>query len=436
MKKIKALITALLAALLLMSCNILNLADKEEQIDSQLISKAKTPEINSPTVGIEWNRKAGKTNINQYWSGYGTSRRLYDPYVVKKDNIYHMWFSLYEQRAHGDYYSIIYAQSQDGINWYNHNSNNTALPPTDKTESHDRLGARVGSVLWDEESQEFKMWYRGCSENASGEKEWKILFARSIDGSGNWVKHPNTSYDNIDNPENPAPLAVIDRQNSADRGINPFDDVELGDLTVVKEKYYTGNQFYQCYKIWYSAKGSIPDNNPAEYQPDEADVEKFRINYATSGNGLDWYKKSRPVLIPNIIRKDYAVDTAPIFAPFDGGGKDMPVIIKDLYRGDYIYKMWYMGTRHDDPLVKKLGLATSGNGEIFTFYKDTRLDYEAPIKDNGYDSKLNPYEQGLPLFPHADNFRDPVVIRDGNAYKMWYVVDDGANSRIHFVESW
>lgn len=433
MCKIKYFLTALFVTTILAGCNLLNLGEAESKISSRLISKAKTPEINSPTVGIEWTHGAAATNITQNWSGYGINRKIYDPYVVKKDDIYHLWFSLYERRAFGDYYSIIYAQSKDGINWYSVSSNNTALPPTDVFGSDDRLGARVGSVIWDEESQEFKMWYRGLSEDSEGNRVWKILFAKSIDGSRNWVKYPNTSYDNPDNSE---PLAVIERVNSSDRGTTPYDDEELGDLTVVKEKYYTGNQFYQCYKIWYAARGALTDNDPANYLPDEADVSKYRINYATSGNGLDWYKKSRPVLVPNIIRSDYSLDTVPEFAPFDGGGKNMPVIIKDLYRGQYIYKMWYLGTRHDDSSVKRLGLATSGNGEIFSYYKDTRLDYEQQHLDAEYDPALNPYEQGLALFPHPDNFRDPAVIRDGNLYKMWYVVDDGLDSRIHYVESW
>lgn len=433
MKRLKTVGAVLITALLLASCNLVTFDDELDKIDSQLISKPKTPEINSPTVGIEWNRNAGPTNINQHWTGYGEKKRIHDPYVVKKDDIYHLWFSLYEERHGGDYYSIIYAQSKDGITWYNGASNNTALPPTDKEGSHDRLGARVGSVLWDEESREFKMWYRGLSENADSTKEWRILFAKSVDGSKNWVKHPNTSYDH---PELSAPIAVIERTNPAHMGTTQFDDLELGDLTVVKEKFFNGNQFNQCYKIWYAAKGAIPDHDDTRFQPDEADIEKFRINYATSGNGLDWYKKSRPVLIPNIIREEYGAESLPTFVPFDGGGKDMPVVISDIYRGDYIYKMWYLGTAYDDPAVKRLGLATSGNGEIFNFYKDTRLDFVRLHEDGGYDPALNPYVQGLNLFPHVENFRDPAVIRDGNAYKMWYVVDDGEHSKIHFVESW
>ena len=62
--------------------------------------------------GIHWNR-TNQIHINlQHPNEYALSK----PYVIKKDNLYHMWYSY---RGNGDIttYRIGYASSPDGNNW-------------------------------------------------------------------------------------------------------------------------------------------------------------------------------------------------------------------------------------------------------------------------------------------------------------------------------
>lgn len=459
MNKERVFIFLLLVTFILLSCNILS-EDAAEVVDSKLISEEETPEINSASVGKVWDKRAGPTNIDQNNAGFLIGKRIADPYVVKLGDDYHIWFTAVHHMDGKDFYTIRYAHSKDGINWYNNNKSNIVLSPDQRAGSADYNGVRVGSVLWDEDASEFKMWYLGSS-GAFGEEEWKIMFARSKTPDGPWVKHPN----NYNAPDKMVATPVLvssvldpsyTGQDPLPANSNPFDTIELGDLTVIKEKYYTGFQYYQCFKMWYTARGAIPDGDSTVIQDDEEDLIKYRISYATSGNGLEWDKYRTAVLLPNIqYTQANASPKKAVFTPFDINGKSLPVVIKDLFEGSPIYKMWYIGENRLGE--RALGLAYSYSGERFDFYKDTRpsalnpADYlvdetndSVEVKEEKlklYDPAQNPYLTGLQTIPHKGELKDPCVIRDGYVYKMWYVVDemsgsDLVSSKLYFVESW
>jgi len=77
--------------------------------------------------------------------------------VISDNNLYHMWFS----GSSTDYkYQIGYATSVDGFNWEKDSSNNPVLE-FGSVDTWDFIQAWSGSVLFDSNSQLYKMWYTG-----------------------------------------------------------------------------------------------------------------------------------------------------------------------------------------------------------------------------------------------------------------------------------
>jgi len=104
------------------------------------------------------------------------------PVVIKKDGIYHMWFSGAEQIIRGKEYQLAigYATSTDGRNWAMQSNK-----PVLKAELPWEKGAVMcPHVNWDEQEKIYKMWYSGG--------EWyepdAIGYATSTDGL-NWKKY-------------------------------------------------------------------------------------------------------------------------------------------------------------------------------------------------------------------------------------------------------
>jgi uncharacterized repeat protein (TIGR01451 family) len=156
-----------------------------------------------------------------------------------------------------------------------------------------------------------------------------------------------------------------------------WDDAAIWRPTVLKEG--------GTYKMWFSASdGTIR-----------------RIGYATSFDGIHWTKYGgNPVLVPG---SSGAWDAAGVYAPnviYDGGG----------------YKMWYRG--RDSSGFGRIGYATSPDGITWTRYGSN------PVLDVGSPGSWDDNE-----------VTEPTVIKEGNAYHLWYVGNDGVTLRIGHATS-
>lgn len=97
--------------------------------------------------------------------------------VVRRDGVYHMWYS---GQARG-FTRIGYASSLDGLSW-TRSSQKPVLIPEYPWEGHSVM---CPHVIWDEEALVYKMWY---SAGETYEPD-AIGYAVSTDGL-NWQKHP------------------------------------------------------------------------------------------------------------------------------------------------------------------------------------------------------------------------------------------------------
>lgn len=103
------------------------------------------------------------------------------PSVLKKDGVYHMWYSgltgAYQVEGHA---WIGYATSNDGKTW-----TKNAAPVLSPDTPWENTQVMCPHVLWDEHEQIFKMWY------SAGEQEPEAIgYATSKDGL-HWVKNKN-----------------------------------------------------------------------------------------------------------------------------------------------------------------------------------------------------------------------------------------------------
>ena len=138
------------------------------------------------------------------------------------------------------------------------------------------------------------------------------------------------------------------------------------------------------YKMWYST------NN---------DGTQTRIAYAESNNGISWTLNPSPVL-------DLGSPGS-----WDSGDVETPTIIIDnTAPANERYKMWYSAL--DDNIsrnVYRIGYATSANGTNWS--------------KNGNNPVLGPVPDSPLVY---GGVADPVVIKDGSVYKMWYSGITGA----------
>lgn len=118
--------------------------------------------------GVNWDDHGVVMTPTEGWEGV----HIYNASVLKKDGEYKMWY--------GSYYEIGYATSLDGTTWNKHPAN----PVLPASGTWDDWVVRPGSVIWDEPTQVYKMWYTGGND-------WfnilKVGYATSPDGV-NWTK--------------------------------------------------------------------------------------------------------------------------------------------------------------------------------------------------------------------------------------------------------
>jgi len=134
------------------------------------------------------------------------------------------------------------------------------------------------------------------------------------------------------------------------------------------------------YKMWYSGYDGTHN----------------RIHYATSTDGITWYKQG------------VVVDIGA-----SGETDDFHTYAPSVILDGTTYKMWYAG--HDGTRYR-IHYATSTDGITW--------DKQGVVVDLGADGETDDY-----------HVYTPCVILDGTTYKMWYAGNDGGHIRIHYATS-
>jgi len=199
------------------------------------------------------------------------------------------------------------------------------------------------------------------------------------------------------------------------------------------------------YKMWYSGQTYVAG------LPEDLS----RIGYATSTDGFNWTKFAlNPVL------------DAGVPGTWEDGGVDDPTVIKD----DGIYMLWYTGVSFPAPLgteegVTGIGYAFSDDGISWTKYSenpvlgpgllgcwdDQYVDDATVIKDGdvlkmwymgfgsnhpdssiGYANSSDGITWEKYPTPVIENGSEPIVIKKGGIYRMWYASETG----IQYAMSW
>ncbi|MES2457594.1 MAG: hypothetical protein V4594_18700 [Bacteroidota bacterium] len=122
--------------------------------------------------GLKWTDPVAvlKPNPDNEWES-----DLNRPGVIKKGNVYHMW---YTGQAKGKSW-IGYASSVDGKNW----KRLSKTPVLSAEASWEKTSVMCPSVIWDEQAGIYKMWYSGGEQYEPD----AIGYATSKDGI-NWKK--------------------------------------------------------------------------------------------------------------------------------------------------------------------------------------------------------------------------------------------------------
>lgn len=242
------------------------------------------------------------------------------------------------------------------------------------------------------------MWYAGYGYNGY----WRIGYASSTDGV-NW----------IDNSNNP----IIDESLINENVTEPTLSFDSG---AYKMWYVSVNKQNNQSKIKYrtSIDGinwSIPitvliraqawENNYLAH-PEIITVNNeyklfytgdsggaWRIGYATSTNGINWNKyQNNPIFIPSLSE-----------VPTVGGSS--------ILYGSGKYIMYY----HSNHPPTKFNYATSTDGNNWTRSIDNPI---MTTSSTGFDRNM---------------IASPMIIKDGNLYKMWYAGSEGGRWRIGYA---
>ena len=258
--------------------------------------------------GTDWTKDGSNPVLPPSESGWD-SKHVGLPWVIKQDSSYKMWYTGSNADDPEAYAEIGYATSDDGITWSKYGS--TAVLPKGGTNDWDATGVMDATVIYDEASTTYKMWYVGYSASNQG-----IGYATSPDGVV-WTKYnnPDTTSDPYINSD---PVINLGPGGS-------WKDDGVFSPTVIKED--------GIYRMWYDAD----QENGAS-----------TIGYAHSIDGINWREYNGN---PVIMQGDTATDD------FDENSAFSPMVLKD----GNTYKMWYAGDKDYDPgpCVTEIGYATS-----------------------------------------------------------------------------
>ncbi|MDR2763375.1 MAG: glycoside hydrolase family 127 protein [Planctomycetaceae bacterium] len=147
--------------------------------------------------GVHWSDiKIVLSPVAGTWEEFIVDR----PYVVKKDGLFYMWYTVHskaqkkqERHTAAAVTQIAFATSTDGINW-KRMSDKPVLVATEKWENESVM---CPVTIWDEEEKVFKMWYSAGGAYEPTDRG----YATSKDGL-NWTKHKEPVFSGNRNDKN------------------------------------------------------------------------------------------------------------------------------------------------------------------------------------------------------------------------------------------
>lgn len=181
--------------------------------------------LSSSKDGLKWTDPVAvvKPNPDNKWES-----DLNRPGVIKKDNVYHMW---YTGQAEGKSW-IGYATSVDGKTW----KRLSKTPVLSAEAAWEKTSVMCPTVIWDQQAGVYKMWYSGGEQYEPD----AIGYATSKDGI-NWKKEPgNPVFRN--NPANQWEQAkvtacqVIKEKNNYLMFYIGFRDVDFAQIGIARSK--------------------------------------------------------------------------------------------------------------------------------------------------------------------------------------------------------
>jgi predicted GH43/DUF377 family glycosyl hydrolase len=224
-----------------------------------------------------------------------------------------------------------------------------------------------------EDTNDYRMWYTG-----SNGTNLAIGYATSSNETG-WGKYGS-------NP--------VFQPGASGK----WDDEHVGHPWIIKD----GSN----YRMWYA--GTDDPNCETNIQ----------IGYATSSNGTTW---SRPDPNNPVLPKGSAND-------WDGQGVMYPTVIYDA-SGVSPYMMWYVG--YNDS-IETTGIGYAGSSDGITWYK-----YDDPTTTADPYANSDPViSLGQDGSWHDETLHSPCVIKEDSLYRMWFTGEDStAVERIGYAYS-
>lgn len=345
----------------------------------------------SPT---DWVKAQGNPVLDVGPSGSWDASAVYSPSVVFHNGLYHMWYSGEPAPA-----QIGLSTSPDGYTWTRCKDNPIITPQAWFSQ------AAWSTVLWDEPSGEFKMWFTGYDSVS------KIGYANSSDGI-NW----NVFF-----------IPVFNSTQAWEGGYVQGPHV-LGDSSIGFKMWYAGG--LSPYAIGYAES---PDgrtwtpyfNNPIlqAVEPWEGSVVRDPTVLFNSGEYMMWYRGGSSIGYAN--SPDginwTKLPSNPILSPGAAGNWDSSLIeAPDVIIENGVYRMWYTGESGN----VKIGHSISNDGVNWTKRAVN------PVLDIGEPGSWDDYWTYMGS-----------VLKEGDIYKMWYTGCDGTThgatwmQRIGYAES-
>jgi DNA-binding MarR family transcriptional regulator/predicted GH43/DUF377 family glycosyl hydrolase len=321
--------------------------------------------ILQPIVGTDWTKLAMAMNVGQP-GDYDDSGIRKGTVLRDYDHTYKMWYTGYD----GYNWRILYAESQDGINWARFGVAIDLGEPEDP----DSGNALWPTVIKDKDappSESYKMWYSGYDG-----VHIRILYATSPDGI-NWTKHGIVMNEGLQGEFDADGLYV----SSIIKDKNGIYNMWYHGLASVKRIQYATSSDG---KIW-NKEGVVLDigstgslESDSVFSPsvilDECNIFHMwytgsdgtfdRIFYASSFDGKSWFKQG------------LAVGVGP-FGSYDSSSALESTVLKDW---DGFYKMWYIGSDGNNNRMMAASLPLSS-------IEDYHFDFSE--SDEGFSSEID-----------------------------------------------
>ncbi|MFC1730071.1 T9SS type A sorting domain-containing protein [candidate division KSB1 bacterium] len=165
--------------------------------------------------GFAWTKYSANPVLSIGVSGSYDDMWVAVPGVIKKGNLYEMWYSTFSSVSGFSKFYIAYATSSDGINWTKHPANplfNTFTNPYDSLV--DSGGPWAPDIVFDSNDNKYKIWYETISGfcMATAPENLSAIYSNNI-SSNELLIFPNpfssTTTIRTNEPLNKATLKII-----------------------------------------------------------------------------------------------------------------------------------------------------------------------------------------------------------------------------------